>query len=106
MRIARNETVGEEGGGMSPECREAPHLHREALSKALREMGFRGKHATHGFRGIFRTVGRERLGMDIDVLKAQLPHAKRGDVQKAYDRTLGEKSGVLLSFRPHGASRQ
>jgi hypothetical protein len=25
--------------------------------------------------------------MDIDVLEAQLAHAKRGDVQKAYDRT-------------------
>jgi hypothetical protein len=25
--------------------------------------------------------------VDIDVLEAQLAHAKRGDVQKAYDRT-------------------
>ena len=25
--------------------------------------------------------------MDIDVLEAQLAHAKKGDVQKAYDRT-------------------
>ncbi|WP_242539998.1 hypothetical protein [Trinickia mobilis] len=57
------------------------------MSKALREMGFQGRHATHGFRGMLRTVGRERLGIDIDVLKAQLAHAKRGDVQKAYDRT-------------------
>ena len=24
---------------------------------------------------------------DVDVLEAQLAHAKRGDVQKAYDRT-------------------
>jgi hypothetical protein len=36
---------------------------------------------------MLRTVGRERLGIDIDVLEAQLAHAKRGDVQKAYDRT-------------------
>ncbi|MFM0696597.1 site-specific integrase [Paraburkholderia graminis] len=71
----------------SPARQKTPHLHRDALSKALRDMGFQGKHATHGFRGILRTVGRERLGMDIDVLEAQLAHAKRGDVQKAYDRT-------------------
>jgi integrase len=71
----------------SPARQKTPHLHRDALSKALREMGFQGKHATHGFRGMLRTVGRERLGMDIDVLEAQLAHAKRGDVQKAYDRT-------------------
>ncbi|KWF32672.1 integrase [Burkholderia diffusa] len=71
----------------SPARQKTPHLHRDALSKALREMGFKGKHATHGFRGMLRTVGRERLGIDIDVLEAQLAHAKRGDVQKAYDRT-------------------
>lgn len=46
-----------------------------------------GKHAAHGFRGMLRTVGRERLGIDIGLLEAQLAHAKRDDVQKAYDRT-------------------
>lgn len=71
----------------SPARQKTPHLHRDALSRALREMGFQGQHATHGFRGMLRTVGRERLGIDIDVLEAQLAHAKRGDVQKAYDRT-------------------
>lgn len=64
-----------------------PHLHRDALSAALRRLGFQGKHATHGFRGMLRTVARERLNVDLDVLEAQLAHAKRGDVQKAYDRT-------------------
>jgi integrase len=63
------------------------HLHRDALSNALRRMGFRGRHATHGFRGMLRTVARERLNIDSDVLEAQLAHAKKGDVQKAYDRT-------------------
>lgn len=71
----------------SPARQTTPHLHRDALSKALRDMGFQGKHATHGFRGTLRTMARERLGVDIDVLEAQLAHAKRGDVQKAYDRT-------------------
>jgi integrase len=63
------------------------HLHRDALSAALRRMGLQGVHATHGFRAMFRTVARERLGVAADVLEAQLAHAKRGDVQKAYDRT-------------------
>ena len=71
----------------SPARQKTPHLHRDALSKALREMGFKGKHATHGFRGTLRTMARERLSVDIDILEAQLAHAKRGDVQKAYDRT-------------------
>lgn len=71
----------------SPARQKTPHVHRDGLSKALRDMGFQGKHATHGFRGTLRTMARERLGVDIDVLEAQLAHAKRGDVQKAYDRT-------------------
>ncbi|MFT4256005.1 MAG: integrase arm-type DNA-binding domain-containing protein [Pseudoxanthomonas sp.] len=64
-----------------------PHLHRDALSAALRRMGFQGTHATHGFRGMFRTVARERLNIAPDVLEAQLAHAKRDQIQKAYDRT-------------------
>lgn len=64
-----------------------PHLHRDALSKALRAMGFESKHAPHGFRAMFRTLARERLGIDSDILEAQLAHAKRGEVQAAYDRT-------------------
>lgn len=64
-----------------------PHLHRDALSKALRSLGFGGRHATHGFRGMLRTAGRERLGIPVDVLEAQLAHAKKDAIQKAYDRT-------------------
>ncbi|OOW65690.1 hypothetical protein Xlen_03895 [Xanthomonas campestris pv. leeana] len=71
-----------------PLARQAtPHLHRDALSAALRRMGLQGKHATHGFRGTFRTVARERLGIPVDVLEAQLAHAKKDEIQKAYDRT-------------------
>ena len=71
----------------SPAGQKTPHLHRDALSKALREMDFQGKHATHGFRGTLRTMSRGRVGVDIDILEVQLAHAKRGDVQKAYDRS-------------------
>lgn len=64
-----------------------PHLHRDALSRALRLMGFAGTHSTHGFRAMLRTVARERLKIDFDVLEAQLAHAKRDQIQAAYDRT-------------------
>lgn len=63
------------------------HLHRDALSAALRRAGLQGKHATHGFRAMFRTVARERLGIASDVLEAQLAHARKDEIQKAYDRT-------------------
>lgn len=80
-------STGSEFVFQSPARQGNAHLHRDALSKALRSLGFQGRHATHGFRGMLRTVGRERLGIDADVLEAQLAHAKRGDVAKAYDRT-------------------
>lgn len=64
-----------------------PHLHRDALSRALRLMGFAGEHSPHGFRAMLRTLARERLKIDFDVLEAQLAHAKRDQIQAAYDRT-------------------
>jgi len=64
-----------------------PHLQRDALSAALRSMGFGGKHAPHGFRTMLRTVARERMKIDPDVLEAQLAHAKKDEIQAAYDRT-------------------
>lgn len=63
------------------------HIHRDSLSKILRENGLKGVTVTHGFRATFRTIARERLRADADVLEAQLAHAKRGEVQAAYDRT-------------------
>ena len=70
-----------------PQARQrTPHLHRDSLSKALREMGFQGQHSAHGFRATFRTLGRERLGIEVDVLEAQLAHAPRDEVQAAYAR--------------------
>lgn len=79
---------------------ETPHLHRDALSNALRKMGFQGKHATHGFRGMFRTMARERLNVAADVLEAQLAHAKKDEIQKAYDRTafVDERKDVMQAW--------
>lgn len=66
---------------------QTPHLHRDALSGALRRMNLQGEHSAHGFRGMLRTAGRERLGIAAEILEAQLAHAKRGTVAQAYDRT-------------------
>lgn len=70
-----------------PQARQkTPHLHRDSLSKALRELGFQGRHSAHGFRASFRTLGRERLKVDADVLEAQLAHAPKDEVAAAYAR--------------------
>ncbi|WP_243050846.1 integrase arm-type DNA-binding domain-containing protein [Dyella sp. RRB7] len=62
------------------------HLSRDSLSKALREMGFRGEQTPHGFRATLRTIARERLGIEIDVLEAQLAHAPKDETEAAYAR--------------------
>jgi integrase len=62
------------------------HLHRDSMSKALRDMGFRGKHVTHGFRAMFRTAARERLRISKDVLEIMLAHANKNEVEAAYAR--------------------
>jgi integrase len=87
----------------------SPHLHRDSLSKALREAGLKGKQTPHGLRATLRTVARERLGISADVLEAQLAHAKRGEVAAAYDRTafVEERQRVMQAWADYldGASR-
>lgn len=76
------------------------HLTRDALSKALRDSGLRGKQTPHGLRAMLRTVARERLGVHEDVLEAQLAHAKRGQVSGAYDhaRFIEERHLVMQKW--------
>ena len=65
-----------------PQARQkSAHLSRDSLSMALCDMGFRDEHATHGFLASLRTLGRERLGVDVDKLEAQLDHAPKDEVQ-------------------------
>lgn len=63
------------------------HIHRDSISKVMRENGLRGVTVAHGFRACLRTLGRERLKFQVDELEAQLAHAKKGEVAAAYDRT-------------------
>ena len=43
----------------SPACQTTSHLHRDALGKPLREMGFQGKHATHALSTLLLELGRQ-----------------------------------------------
>jgi integrase len=80
-----------------PQARQnTPHVSRDSLSKALRDMGFQGQHTTHGFRASLRTLGRERLGIDVDVLEAQLAHAPKDEVQAAYARVKFKEQRRLI----------
>lgn len=58
------------------------------INAALRRMGFTGDEMTaHGFRAMARTLISERLlGIQQDVIEAQLAHGKSGPLGAAYDR--------------------
>lgn len=77
--------------------RTTQHLHRDTLSKALRDSGLRGEHVPHGFRASFRTIAREEFGVDVDVLEAQLAHSPGNATQRAYNRSkhLRERAEVM-----------
>jgi len=88
LRVVEPYSIGQEFVFPALARQKSPHLSRDAMSKALREIGYQGKHVTHGFRGMFRTMAREQLGIDVDVLEAQLAHAKKGETQDAYDHAV------------------
>jgi integrase len=62
-------------------------MSENTVNRALRRMGFDRETATaHGFRAMARTMAAERLGVDPNVIEAQLEHAKSGPLGRAYDR--------------------
>lgn len=71
----------------SPRTRERPMSDNGVLS-ALRRMGFPSDEMTgHGFRAMARTLLAERLNVDEAVIEAQLAHAVRDSLGRAYNRT-------------------
>jgi integrase len=59
-----------------------------AVIAGLRRMGFDSDEMTaHGFRAMARTMLAERLGVDEAVIEAQLAHAVRDSLGRAYNRT-------------------
>lgn len=59
-----------------------------AINAALRAMGFEADEVTgHGFRATARTLAVERLGVDADVVEAQLAHSVKDSLGRAYNRT-------------------
>jgi len=71
----------------SPRCFEKPMSENGILS-ALRRMNYSKDEMTgHGIRATARTILREVLGFDVDVIEEQLAHGKGGALGTAYDRT-------------------
>jgi integrase len=63
-------------------------MSENTINAALRAMGFSADEVTgHGFRATARTMLQEHLGFDPDVIEAQLAHAVRDNLGRAYNRT-------------------
>ncbi len=60
-----------------------------AINAALRRLGIDTQEELtgHGFRAMARTILRERLKFDAEIIECQLSHTKRGAHGEAYDRT-------------------
>lgn len=82
-----------------------------ALSKCLRDMGYRGKATPHGFRSSFSTAAYERSGCDGEIIEMCLAHVEQNAVKAAYNRAryLGQRRqllqwwGNMLQRLEHGA---
>ncbi len=63
-------------------------MSENTVRASLRRMGFSNDDMTpHGFRAMARTLIAERLpGVELNVIEAQLAHAKSGPLGSAYDR--------------------
>lgn len=84
----------------SPRSGERPMSDNAVLS-ALRRMGFPSDEMTgHGFRAMARTLLAERLDVDAAVIEAQLAHAVKDSLGRAYNRTefLEQRSRMLQTW--------
>jgi integrase len=71
----------------SPRTGARPMSENGVLS-ALRRMGFEKEEVSgHGFRATARTLMAERLGIDDNIIEAQLAHTVKDSLGRAYNRT-------------------
>ena len=57
-----------------------------AMSKALRDMGYRGKATPHGFRSSFSSAAYEKSGFPSEVIEKCLAHEEKNKIKGAYNR--------------------
>ena len=76
-------------------------LSENTVRSALRRLGYANEDMTaHGFRATARTLAVERLGIDPQVIEAQLAHAVPDALGRAYNRTqfLGQRQAMMQQW--------
>jgi integrase len=79
---------------------DATHLSNNAMSSALRSLGYAGQQTQHGFRTTFKTLAGDLLKADWEVTERQLAHKIGNDVAGAYDRSqrLEERRKLMQDY--------
>ena len=75
-------------GYVFPSRRPGRPMSDGTINAALRTLGYSGHEMTgHGFRATARTLIRERLGYDKEIVERHLAHGSDEELGEAYDRT-------------------
>jgi len=92
----------------------AKPMSEAAVNAALHAMGYKGRHCWHGYRATGRTILRQELKYDPDVIEAHLAHKGQITHGGAYDRArfIDERADMvqqwadyLDALRQRGAAR-
>ncbi len=76
-----------ENGLIFPSVRDSQKaMSDNAMSKALRDMGYRGKATPHGFRASFSSMAHEQSGFPSEVIEKALAHEEKNKIKGAYNR--------------------
>ena len=91
-----------------PAINQAGHLHRDTISKAIRNLGgkdkYKGIATSHGFRATFRTICSTNkaelyaLGITEEAIESMLAHKEFNQVKYAYERekaTMEQKAKLM-----------
>lgn len=62
------------------------HMSNNAILVAIKRMGYGGIHTGHGFRALATSILLETLKYPMAVIDVQMAHAKKSDVEAAYNR--------------------
>jgi len=65
---------------------ESKPMSDNAMSKALRDMGYRGKATPHGFRSSFSSTAYEKSDFPSEVIEKCLAHEEKNKIKGAYNR--------------------
>ncbi|VUZ27882.1 Prophage integrase IntS [uncultured Comamonas sp.] len=78
----------------------AKPMSEAAVNAALHSMGYKGRHCWHGYRATGRTILRQELKYDPDVIEAQLAHKGQITHGGAYDRArfIEERTNMLQQW--------